>query len=399
MTFNRYIFFICAILLLCISCSSKSNNEQLLVLKESVIGQRNRGTLQKKNRRVILQKINKVQFDMEGKGFILDFLDLEHLNNKYYTIGGTDPQILVFDSIGHYIKSILAKVTSANSCSYYDIEVLNENTIFLKDVNNFRIIQIDSTGDVHKIWSSKNTQLPGINVLAPMGMSIVKDNNEMNIFSEIYQVFEDGKTPLKKVAEETLTKTLMIGKFDPSGKLIQRFATHNPLYEKYNFLVFQPADFVIFGKKLFLIESALPYIRSYDIETGALFSQFGEWGLHQRPVVKIPWDSLMVGRRLSFAYTGYTSIFIIQNLVNYNKPVLAVEYSNLYNTLENINRRGWREGDRYLMLYDLNGELLLNDLKLPGEFICIDGKDRLFLLLEDNPSKRVIGIYKLCLTS
>lgn len=91
---------------------------------------------------------------------------------------------------------------------------------------------------------------------------------------------------LSERIQYSLKNTLLVGKFNENGELIDMFINHDPIYAKYNLSKFQPSFFKIWNNKLLFIEQALPFIRVFSL-TGELLYRFGTPGLHMKPIKTI----------------------------------------------------------------------------------------------------------------
>ncbi len=362
------------------SCASEENQQA----KESVPAN-NKGKWLEQGLNVHLKKVKEVRLDTAGDGFMISLTGLVHRNDGYYAIGGTIPEIIIYDSTGAYLKTIRVNPSPAGLCSYRDIAMSPNGTIFIKDIEASEILEVDLNGDVHKRFATSENDS---NQIAFGGLEVVETSTQTMIFSTIFQWLDPS---------EILTKTLMVGHFDQNGKLTQRFANHDPLYAEYNLLQFQPSTFTIYKDRLYLIEEALPFVRVYSLN-GELVNRFGEYGMHQRPLRKMttnisPEEQYARG----FNYTRYDAVEILPKVLGHDDALLAVTYHNLDPSEENIKRSVGLQSESYLMVYSLEGELLVNDLQLPGFGYLLDVNEDsdLIILLNYESENRLLGHFRL----
>lgn len=262
--------------------------------------------------------------------------------------------------------------------------------LLIKDINSSEILEIDGTGAVVSKLTTKNPDGTGKNHLAPFGMAIVESPHERIVYSEIFQWLDS----------KNFMETLIVGRFDADGQLSVRFARHHPILEEYNLSVFQPSDFVVVGDELFLMESSLPVIRVFSL-MGELKRTFGDWGAHQRPLEKMPAGLTELEEGIkSHDYTWYLKIEAIPKVGNFKDPLIAVHYMNPEHYSEAAlhaarDKGEGIKGDHYLMVYTVHGDLLMNDIPLPGSLLEVDDQGRLVLLLQDEAENRRIGFYRL----
>jgi hypothetical protein len=366
------------------SCASEENQ----LTKESVPAN-NKGKWLEQGLNVHLKKVKEVKLDTAGDGFMISLTGLVHRNDRYYAIGGTIPEIIVYDSTGAYLKTIRVNPSPSSLCSYRDITMSASGALFIKDIQSSEILEVDLNGDVRRRFATSSSDS---NQIAYGGLEIVETPTQEMIFSTIFQWLDPS---------EILIKTLMVGQFDQDGKLTRRFANHDPLYDEYNLIQFQPSTFTSHENKLYLLEEALPFIRVYSL-SGELISRFGEYGMHQRPLRKMPTNiSPEEQYNRSFNYTRYDDVKIVSKVLNQNAAVLVVTYNNLEPSEENMKRSVGLQSESYLMVYSLEGELLVNDLPLPGFGYLLDVNENsdLIILLNLESENRLIGHFRLAVES
>ncbi|MCG8608292.1 hypothetical protein MJD09_25320 [bacterium] len=352
---------------------------------------RSQGTWQAHGVDVSLVRDREITLDTKGDGFIIDFFDAVYRRDHFYAIGTSIPEIVVYDSSGSYVQTIVVNPAPKGVCGFMDIEMTPDGNVFIKNVSASEILELDVTGSVQRVWTTKNPDGGEDVHFGPMGMQVVESPRGRYVFSEIFQWLDP----------KDFIQTPLIARFEENGQLTKQFAKHHPILEEYHLDAFQASNFVVVGTELFLIEFPLPNIRVYSF-LGELKREFGEWGAHQRPLLAMPanLDGEKEWHR-SLDYTHYHKIEAVSNIPDVEAPLIAISYMNpkpyseAVNNQERRNRDHYIKGDHYLMLYTISGELLMNDITLPGSFLDVDEEGRLVLLLEDDPENRRIGLYRL----
>jgi hypothetical protein len=220
-------------------------------------------------------------------------------------------------------------------------------------------------------------------------LEIVDTPSGALIFSTVYEEAIE--------LSDFLAKTSIIGCFDRSGKLVRMFANHHPAIAEFGLFTLQASTFAIYGKEIYLVEEALPYIRVYSFD-GLLKRSFGAKSPRHRPLEKeAPQASVKQAIEFINSHTRYVRAKVV-TVRGYKRPLLIVYYTHALLTEENLSREYYDvEREHYLAIYSLDGELLENDVQIPGELLDVDEKSNVVLLLSNRPDNRVIGLYSMAL--
>ncbi|MFX0141200.1 MAG: hypothetical protein ACFFDN_46605 [Candidatus Hodarchaeota archaeon] len=326
-----------------------------------------------------IKELKRIKLDTSHEGFIVLFGDIKLYQNNFYVVDRASSGINVYKLNGEYQKTINITPAPKKGCSYSNLLQTNRKTFLLKNARQSEIIEFDSLGNVQKKFVENDEKVE----IAPDALDFIETETGLEVYSGIFQWQEN--------LEDVLTKTLIVGKFDNDGKLVNQFIKHDPIYSKYNLFGFQPCCFKIWDNKLFLVEQALPYVRVFSLDGEPLY-RFGTTGLHMLPIEKRPKGRMPIDRLHKFLsnHTFYDDISFINKIKGYNKPLISIVYNN-----PDLIEDNERETKFYLMLYTPDGEILYNDIEIPGPIFQITKDSNLLILLELAPGNFVVGLFQL----
>ena len=383
----------CTILIL--GCKSNGQNDYSNVITGEQLEHINkenidRGKLFDDGYILEIKEVKRIKLDTSQEGFISSLTDIKLYGNSFYAVDGMSPEVLVFEINGEYKKTINIKPAPKKGCFYSNLLKTGRETFLLKNAKNSEIIEFDYLGQVQRKYFISDDKVK----IYPVGLDFIETNMGLEVYSATYQNFDEEFDRLSDRINYALKNTLLVGKFDENGTLVAMFIKHNPIYSEYSLSKFQPVYFKIWDNKLFLIEQALPFIRIFTLD-GKLIHSFGTPGLHMKPIEKQPRKRLGVNGTNKFysKHTAFDGIEIIGKIRNLNYPVIAIEYFNPV-----YKENGENEISLYLMLYSEDGELLYNDIEIPGALYQITENSRLLIVLDHSPDNLVIGLFELLLT-
>lgn len=374
-----------AVFLILIGCGESGPSRT--VPEENVPAtERNRGRLSEQGANVQLQQKRKIRLDSEGQGFIQSLFDLKFKNDRFYALDRLGAAITLFDSSGTYLRSIPVAPEAGADRLLTELLVTNEGEIYVKDERLRTIFQLNSQGKVISKWHGGDT--PEAAQITVGGLVVVPSDSGRVLYTTIF-------THLS--SRNHLRDSFLIGAYDQEGSQLTQFAKHHPKYQKFNLINFFVSAFAIWQNELYLLESASHEIRVYSL-VGELRRSFGEPGYHQKVIdrgLKAN-PTLPETKAFVLSYSAFDEIFVVPHLKPFSAPLIAVTYRTpIVSETDPTEATG---SDYYLMLYEQNGNLLLNDLKLPGKlFDVVDSEDTpLFLINVDNtPVDRRVGLYSL----
>jgi hypothetical protein len=387
-----------ACILLC-GCGSKETSS-FDKLMSGMNSPPRRGLWQKDGATVNLKKVREIKLEAKGDNPEEEYFQAIFRKNHFYLIDSSSPSIFVYDSSGAYLRAVAVNPAPGDYWAYFDIGLTTQGNFLLKDAQTAEIQEIDSTGVVVSKWSARRlggaaaeNAASGEDNICPFGLCVVEESGKRFLFSSIFPFF-DYSNPL--------TNTYLVGRFDENGRLTNKFAERSPVHARYTFDAFPFTTIFVAGDELFLLEFPVPTIRVFSF-AGESKREFGVWGAHQRPLAPMP--ARISGneqRHRTFNYSQYHRLKTLDFPGVSEKRLIVVSYMNpLPFDAEKSKQDGWTEsdyhtyGEHYLMLYTTSGELLVNDVPLPGMLIDLDDQGRLVLLLRDDPDDRRIGFYRL----
>ncbi len=345
------------------------------------------GSLAKKGERIRLNLIRQVRLDTDSAGFMVRFHNLVYRDKRFYAVGTAHPEVYVYAESGNFLKTIAITPQPKSGCSFLNIARGMNGKLWIKDIGSSEILEIDSAGQVVSRVSTRDMS-EKISI-SPAGLEIVDTPSGALIFSTVYEEAIE--------LSDFLAKTSIIGCFDRSSKLVRMFANHHPAIAEFGLFTLQASTFAIYDKEIYLVEEALPYIRVYSFD-GLLKRSFGAKSPRHRPLEKeTPQASVKQAVQFINSHTRYVRTKVV-TVRGYERPLLIVYYTHALLSEENLSREYYDvEREHYLAIYSLDGELLENDVQIPGELLDVDEKSNVVLLLSNRPDNRVIGLYSMTL--
>lgn len=390
---------ICTLLLNACGKSEKKKQIQAVVQQEKNIQP---GRWDQQGHAIDLKLLKSIQLDTSSAGFLTRVVQLEYRKGYFYANDGINPEIIVFDSTGKYVSTVQASITDRRcpSCGFMGFVLTSEGNFVLKDVYSSTLFEVDQYGRIVSRFSPKTRGKRPI-FLEMGSLVIFEESSERFIYSSIGQpspqLMVRDKRPTKTDLDKFLRETALVGRFNQSGELLSSFARHHPIYAEYGLTKFQISYFVIYEETIYLIEGALPYVYAYSLE-GKLQRRFGNFGRHHRTLKKQPeFLNIRDAQDYYAEHTAYGLVGVIEGIAGYDQPVLVVVYHNFHRD----SYPAARDDDGiFLMAYNLEGDLLLNDIRLneaalPGGIVGRYGKSHFLLLLDNTPGRLKIGVFSL----
>ncbi|GEM_PF-1951712 len=347
-----------------------------------------KGDLAKQGESVRLHKVEELRLDTEDSGFMIQMDRLIYRNGHFYAIGRISPEIVVYDRGGKHLKTLEISPRPKPGCAFADLSWKPGDRLLVKDINASEILEIDSAGKVVFRISTGSTGKDGDIQIAHGGLMVVETQSGSVIFSTVFQWMD-----LSRVLRETY----VVGRFNKDGVLEKLFAKRDPLISDLGLFAHQPTTFTVYADKLYLLEEPLPFIRVFSLE-GDFIRRFGAKSPSHRQLEPQPHDLSSIPETLRFIrrHTLHRRIDVIRSVRGLKGPILAVYYYNVILKEENLTRESSDvEQNNYLAIYTLEGQLLANDIDLPGRLMDVSEESELVILLKDRPDHRVIGFYSL----
>ena len=338
----------------------------------------------KKGLPVTLNLQKKVNLQSDGAGFIQSLLALKFKHNRFYALDRIGAGIAVFDHRGRHVRTIQVAPEIGPERLLTELFVMDDGRIYVKDERLHAIFCLDRTGEnLTTIYSpDQGRDSPTITL---GGLSVVKTDSGDLIYTTIF-----NNLPRK----EYLENSFLVAAFDHNGNPLFQFAKHSPIYSRYNLINFHVSTFTVWEDELYFLESASHKVRIYSL-TGQLKRAFGEYGYHQRiPNKRLrPNATLEDVKSFIVEYSAFDGVYILSGMQAFKPYIIAVTYRNPRKVAD-----GASGSDYFLMLYRSDGELLVNDIKLPGRiFDVVETDERALLLvnIDNNPTHRVVGFFTL----
>lgn len=348
------------------------------------------GELSKKGQHFRLKLHRQVKLDTDGPGFMVHFDKLIYRDDRFYAIGRSNTEVIVYGTQGNYLKTIQIKPRPKPGCAFADIAKHANGSLFIKDINSSKILEVDSSGQVLFRISTRSPSGEGNVQICPGGLEIIDSPSGRIVFSSIFQWMDD--------LTDVLTENTLIGRFNHQGILEQQFAKHDPIVGEFGLLSHQRTTFTVYKNEIYLLEQPLPYVRVFSFE-GQLKRRFGAKSPRHRQLEREPLQmTFQENVKFIHRHTLNESVNLVVSVGGFEQAVVAVYYANALISNENLSREYNKiERDHYLAIYTLDGELLENDVAIPGQLLYVDKNSNLVILLSDRPDNRVIGLYSLAL--
>lgn len=337
-----------------------------------------RGILYKESKKVSLEKKELLNIPLKGKQYhIIKKGDVKLFKQEIYILDRISSDIYVFNEECDFLRSIpISPKPSKFGAEFTELILLKSSEMLIRNARHSEIYHIDNNGRVITKYQFNDN----INHLAPRNMDYIITPEGIQVFSVIWQTFtSDG-------IHKVFTESLLVGRFNENGELIDRYINYDPIYKKYNLLGFQPSSIRICNNRIYHIQQALPFIRVYSLSGEFLF-QFGEPGYHMRPIEKqIEYRNMEQFDAFLNSHTLYGDIYYLKGCKGYDNPFLLIYYQNPISSQEN---------KYYITLYTLDGQLLYNDLEIPGVPIQSIENSGVIVVLKHSSTKVSIEKYSL----
>lgn len=329
-----------------------------------------------------LERVRQVRLESEAEGFIVRLHDKNFVFSDgefFATDGLLGSGVLVFDSLGAFVD----RIPTGDRSRILGLHPLGGGELLATDEQAHVLLRIHRDGMVDTVATS--TRGHGNPIVTVGGLDRIRHAGEDVVLVSIFDDYRGG--------EDHVTKSRLVGAFSDDGRLLSAFGRHSNEYRRNNWMSYWMSTFVARDDRIYLVESGLPNVRVYSAE-GDSIGSFGVPGRHYRAVGEIPDDATI--EELSRIVAGYSSTVRIETVRTSprEEPVIAVFYKNL--------RPGYFENERdarytktYAVLYDPDGRHLHADLELPGVLLDVTPDGTLVVNLDDDPTHRVIGLYRM----
>ncbi|CUT04248.1 hypothetical protein JGI3_00790 [Candidatus Kryptobacter tengchongensis] len=319
-----------------------------------------------------LYKVGEIKLNENHKKFIGEIMNARVKYKKMFLSDRVSPVVLVINMKGEIEKIIGRKGKGPGEM----LEVLsldvNDGLIYLYDMGNRRFNVFDTSGNF----------LTSFNLSSNLyGLTYIKARGDKLYLSVIEPKF---------LNPNEIYKSRNIAVIDTSGNLLALFGERDNIFKKFKSRYFNAVfDFDKLGN-IYVAQSGTYRIYKYDDKNNFL-KCFGHRGNFNLIDQDIPWD-LPIHKtiELILKYSDTWSIHVVDSLIYY-------QFVNL--TIEGITRKDPFYHHYYLKVYDIDGNYIQSDIKLPGEILDIDEEGNIYIYEDNEPGNRRIGIYRLEITT
>lgn len=328
-----------------------------------------------KRKNVILEKINHFAICETGENFIGIINNVKFRRGSIIISDYVQPILLFIDPrSGKIIKNVKFKSGKGPGevlvIENFDV---TSDKIYIYDRGNLRFSVFDTLGNyVKSVPWGINADL----LIAVSGEFIVRDNK---IYVHIIENRYNN--------ERTRYKSKVMAVLDTSFNVLKTFGVMDKIYQEVKvYLTATPFCFDSLGN-IYYTQSPTYRIYKYD-NHGNLVKIFGvkeSFKLIEEdvPIFESPQKLTEVFARYSWniklSYLHKDSGYILQN---FHSP-----------TPEFYQTRDFLKSKHYLRVYDIDGNYV-TDINLPGIFLTVGVNNEIYVLENDEPGNREIGVYK-----
>jgi len=296
----------------------------------------------KKGNRLVCANLREISIHLSGKSKMVSPGKTRIKRDSLYIIDRDYPQIKVFTIKGKFVRDINIKPKFKLGFSYTNFLLTDDKRIIVKNPRQNEIIISDLNGNVLQRIDFTNNNNEGISLA---GFDFCNIEGSDKVVSGLVQYD-------KHIFNEAYNIVVI----DLKNGVENRFLRHSELMKKYNLTHFQPISFVVYNKRIFSVEQPLPYIRVLDF-SGNTIKTFGSPGKHMKPIEMQPRQmNLIQIDDFMFRHTFHDALFNVCKIPGIYKDCILLVYCNKSDGI----LRSWG------VLYDVDGELLYNDVRFPG---------------------------------
>jgi len=323
---------------------------------------------------VILERVGEIYVKETGDKFIGDFRpDAVIIRwGKFFAADRYYPKIWVIGMDGRIEKYIGGKLGKGPGelVEIGNFDVSDDGFIYIFDQGTRRVSCFDTSGRFHFSFQFPSDIVPDIGVIRVYGDRILCGAVESKYLN-----------PYKKY------RSRVVAVFDLRGNFVDMFGVRDEIYKRFHYGGATPEIAFDSLGRIYIAQWATYRIYRYN-SNFKLERVFGFKGMFREPEEDIPMDVAMNIRKLmrelmKSSETGSLRVW---------KGYLFYEFFNL--TERTIETRNYLYNDRYLKVYDLDGNYIRSDIKLSGKFLDVyDGN--IYIYESNEPGRRRIGVYRL----
>ncbi|CUT05035.1 hypothetical protein JGI24_01611 [Candidatus Kryptobacter tengchongensis] len=255
-----------------------------------------------------------------------------------------------------------------------DFDIDDNGLIYIFDMGNMRFSVFDTMGNFINSFKLRS------NLVGPIRSIRVHDGKIcVGIIEPMY------------FNESEIYKSKLVAVIDTQGNVLKLFGVSDEIFKK--FKVYYTHILIAFDKFGNIYTSQVrgtyriyKYDRNYN-----LVKVFGTQGKFRPIKEDMPWNlPIPKINELALKFSYAISIHVIDTLVYF-------QFADL--SLEGIKRRNPFYHHYYLKVYDIDGNYIQSDIKLPGEILDIDEEGNIYIYEDNEPGNRRIGIYRLEITT
>jgi len=351
--------------------------------KEELKSEVYENTVEGKHAEII--KINSFKIEENPESFIGTFLFVKYRNGKLVLADYLKPQLFFIDkSNGKILKKINFKFGKGPGevIKIGSFDIL-EDRIYISDMGNLRWAVFDTVGNF-VMTARPFSDAPKTNLNEKQIGTYEGNGNIMDIYKDkIYNCIIESD--YNRDLQQHHSKTIAI--LDSSLNIIKVFGVMDKIFGELKNYFINPM--ITISKEGYIYHTQAPTYRiyKYDIDGNHLIT-FGIKGKFRIIDKDIP-SNLSIPEIIKRSLEFSVSDAIFSSPKGYVLYQFLDRTENLYET------RNLLDNNYYLKVYDVNGNYISSDVKLPGWLISVDDDGNLYIYEKDEPGNRTIGVYEL----
>ncbi len=319
-----------------------------------------------------LEKVGDIVIKESGDIFIGEILWMKVKLGKIFVSDRIQNVIVVVKLNGEIEKFIGKRGSGPGEIKeIMDFDVGDNGLIYIFDMGNMRFSLFDTSGKFVKSFKLLKEDLVG-------PIRSVRVNR-----GKIYV----GILESEYFSQSKIYKSKRVAVIDTQGNVLQLFGYSDEIFKR--FKIYDTHIMISFDKlgNIYIAQAGGTYrIYKYSPEY-KLVKVFGIQGKFRIVSEDIPWNlPIPKINELVQKFSNTSYLCVVDSLIYY-------QFVDL--TSEGIKRRNPFYHCYYLKVYDLDGNYIPSDIKLPGRILDIDNSGNIYIYENNEPGKRKIGVYKL----
>ncbi|MBI5660539.1 MAG: hypothetical protein HZC46_00145 [Ignavibacterium album] len=337
-----------------------------------------------KGKHIEIKKINKFIIKETRDSFIGTFLFTKYRNNNLVLADYLKPQIFFIDKAnGEILKKIEFKFGKGPGevIKIGSFEIL-KGRIYISDMGNFRWSVFDTSGNY--IFSARPFSDTPRKLDQKQKGKYEGNGNIMEAYKDkIYNCIIESE--YNRDLQQHNSKAIAI--LDTSLNIVKVFGHFDKIFGEFKTYFINPMLSITEDGNIYFTQAPTYRIYKYD-KDGNYLKTFGIKGKFRMIEKDIP-SNLPIPEIMK-----KTLEFSVSDAI-FSSPKGLVLHQFLDRTEKLYETRDLLDNNYYLKVYDINGNYIESDIKLPGMLMTVDDIGNLYVYEKNEPGNRTIGVYEI----